>query len=129
MVATDQVGRLQDFNAGGIFDHAAGVARGKAQILDDGVVRIRRIDFAISLGSETLVSAGATKLLPAKGGLAMENFHPHNSCRGTLAAKQESDGKDASDRTAHVLSPVGGDTGLSQIAARAGGRQGETLDR
>ncbi len=69
-IAARHVGRLQEFDIGDIFDHAARIAGREIDVLDAGVGGIGGIEFPRDPAGQTLISASVAKGLAAEGGLA-----------------------------------------------------------
>lgn len=74
------IGRPQNFDIGRIFDHAPGVLRRSGEVLDHGIGRRLRVDFAVSLANHALVGAGRAKAAATEGRRGLGNFQTHNSC-------------------------------------------------
>ena len=63
------VGRLQEFNIGHIFDHAAFIARREIDVLNPGIGGIGGIELPRDPAGQMLISASVAKGLAAEGGL------------------------------------------------------------
>ena len=63
------VGRLQEFDIGHIFDHAARIAGREIDVLNPGVGGIGRIELPRDSAGQTLISASVAERLAAEGGL------------------------------------------------------------
>ncbi|TMB41389.1 MAG: hypothetical protein E6J58_03295 [Deltaproteobacteria bacterium] len=67
-VALRHVDGLDDVDVGRVFDHAALVARRQRDVLDDGVVRVLRIDLAVRGADQLLELADGAEARAAEGG-------------------------------------------------------------
>jgi len=78
---------FRDRERGRVFHHAARVARGELEIVDDRVARILGVQLAVKMAAERLVDAGFAEAAPGKGGrFAMvdhEAHHPRVQGAGT----------------------------------------------
>ena len=68
VAALREVDRFDDLESGDIFDHAALVSRRQVNVLNDGVVRILRIDLAIGAAGQGFIRPGGSEAGAAKGG-------------------------------------------------------------
>ena len=86
---------------GAVFNHSAGVPRRELDVVDDAVVRVFRVDFAVEAAAEDFIGAGLAEELPAKRGrLALLNDYAGDS--GVSAGHADQEGKGhASDRFLH----------------------------
>ena len=85
-IAARKIGGLQQFDAGGIFDHAARIARREADVLDQSVGGIGRIKLAADAAHEMNVSAGFAKRCAAKSRLALDDL---DACDARLSRARQ----------------------------------------
>jgi hypothetical protein len=68
VIAAAGVDRLQDREIHRVLDHAAGIARRRLYVLNDGIERVPRVDLACGSAVELLVLTYAAKGLTPKAG-------------------------------------------------------------
>ena len=84
-VAAGLVGGFQQLDAGAVFHHAARVVRRQADVLDDGVARIGRVEFAIGPPGQMLVWSDGAKTLTGKGRFGLGDLDPRDARSGRWA--------------------------------------------
>ena len=85
-VAAREFGGLQEFDVGGIFDHAARIARREADVLDQRIGGIGRVKLAADAADEMNVSAGLAKGRAAKSRLALDDL---DACDARLSPARQ----------------------------------------
>jgi hypothetical protein len=134
-IAARDVLRLQQFDIGRIFDHAARIARRESDVLDDRIGGIGGIELAGDAADQMLVAAGLAERRAGERGLGFEDFDSRDfrlagARKNRPCEKADCDGRQRMPHDAsHPLSrpAVGAAPSLEQPYVRSCGNDNNDL--
>jgi hypothetical protein len=96
-VALGAVGRPHDVDVGDVFDHAPGIARREADVLDAGIGGRARVDLAIGLAGQPLIGAGRAEARPGEGRLGLGDLDARDARLGGCGGERRRSGSNGSE--------------------------------